>query len=90
MHECKLCGTEVSLSVNDSVCLICARKIRALLNRCEDMQSAGKYLNAGNDRGYELQPLYLDLPDLRPVRPSDQTSTDQATQPTTPDDPPAP
>jgi hypothetical protein len=68
MHECKLCGAEVSLSIYASVCLICARKIRALLNRCEDMQSAGKYLAAGNDRGYELQPLYLDLPDLRPEK----------------------
>jgi len=66
MHDCKLCGHSVNLSVFDSVCLICARKIRALLNRCEDMQSAGKYLAANNDRGYELQPLYLDLPELRP------------------------
>ena len=72
MHECKLCGVSVSLSVYDSVCLICARKIRALLNRCEDMQSAGKYLAAGNDRGYELQPLYLDLPDLRPGKPKEK------------------
>lgn len=65
MHDCKICGTEVSFSILFSVCGICARKIRTALNRHEDYQAAGCYLKKEppDERGYELQPLFL-LPEI--------------------------
>ena len=64
MHTCKICGTSVSFSILHSVCGICARQIRTALNRYEDYKAAGRYLDAGNDRGHDLKPLYLGLPSV--------------------------
>ncbi len=65
MHECKICGETTSFSLAASVCFICARKIRAALNRYEDQKAQSRYREAGNDRASEHSVLWSNLPYLK-------------------------
>jgi len=54
MHECVICKQMVSYSLIHSVCFVCARIIRAALNRDEDQRERLRYQSARKGDDYDI------------------------------------